>query len=266
MEISWFLLFQLLLVVVMVAVIGMMGLMGMIGMGRQQFVSRLVGCGISAGLGAILVWSLSLIYTRYMQLGLFVASLSLYHMSEYLCVLIFHYESLSVDSFLLFQSWQYVAAVSLGIVEVLLQVSVLGEYKIVFPLLILGLIGMGLGHIFRLGAILTAGVNFTHVIQMFRGPQHRLVTTGLYAFTRHPGYLGWYLWAVSSQIMMVNPLSALVYWNACYCFFNVRINYEEETLINIFGKEYLLYMKSVPTRIPGVPGLDPRVFEHLIQD
>ena len=67
------------------------------------------------------------------------------------------------------------------------------------PVQWLGLVLVVFGEALRKASILTARRNFTHVVQLTRRPGHVLVTHGVYAFVRHPGYLGWFIWAVSTQ-------------------------------------------------------------------
>ncbi|KIH50792.1 isoprenylcysteine carboxyl methyltransferase family protein [Ancylostoma duodenale] len=38
--------------------------------------------------------------------------------------------------------------------------------------------------------MLHAGSGFTHRLALSKRPDHRLVTTGIYAYLRHPGYTG----------------------------------------------------------------------------
>ena len=67
------------------------------------------------------------------------------------------------------------------------------------PVQWLGLLLVVFGEALRKAGILTARSNFTHVVQLTRRPGHTLVTHGVYAFVRHPGYLGWFIWSVSTQ-------------------------------------------------------------------
>ncbi|KIH42593.1 isoprenylcysteine carboxyl methyltransferase family protein, partial [Ancylostoma duodenale] len=46
------------------------------------------------------------------------------------------------------------------------------------------------GEILRKLAMLHAGSGFTHRLALSKRPDHRLVTTGIYAYLRHPGYTG----------------------------------------------------------------------------
>ncbi len=53
----------------------------------------------------------------------------------------------------------------------------------------IGLVAVVGGEALRLSAMLTARGNFTHMVRLRRSPGHQLVTTGVYAWLRHPG--GW---------------------------------------------------------------------------
>jgi protein-S-isoprenylcysteine O-methyltransferase len=78
------------------------------------------------------------------------------------------------------------------------------------------------------------------------------VTKGVYAYLRHPSYFGWGLWAISTQVILCNPVSMVAYAFASYSFFAGRIPYEEYQLYKFFGKEYEDYAKRVPIRIPFI--------------
>merc|ERR1712196_56835 len=111
---------------------------------------------------------------------------------------------------------------------------------------LLGMCMVTVGECFRKGALLTAGFGFTHAIEMEKRDEHKLATTGVYAFCRHPGYLGWYLWAVGTQVMLCNPVSIVLFYYVSYKFFADRIPFEERLLIKFFGDQYLDYKKKVP--------------------
>jgi len=218
--------------------------------------SLVVECLISFVLGFSGVFGYYLFKTHFMQFGIFLSSLSLYHMAEYLFVCSFHYKIISYNSFLINQSIYYMAATALGCLEYFVEYFFFTNKKEITCLIILGLCGMIIGQVFRIGALFSGGKSFHHIVQKERSPDHVLMTTGLYSFCRHPGYLGWYLWAVSSQLLMVNPICLILYPIACHQFFSPRIAYEEDLLIKMFKLDYVNYMKRVPTRIPFIPGLD----------
>jgi protein-S-isoprenylcysteine O-methyltransferase len=49
------------------------------------------------------------------------------------------------------------------------------------------------------------------------------VTKGVYQIARHPSYLGWYFWAVGTQVLMMNVLSTVFFIATSWFFFNNRI-------------------------------------------
>ena len=50
----------------------------------------------------------------------------------------------------------------------------------------------------------TAGPAFSHRLRSKRDEDHQLVTHGIYRLLRHPGYFGWFLWSVGSQVLLCN--------------------------------------------------------------
>lgn len=100
---------------------------------------------------------------------------------------------------------------------------------------------------------ITAAHNFTHLIQTRRRPEAGLVTRGVYAWLRHPGYAGWMLWAVGTQLLLVNPLCALGFGAAAWRFFAARIPYEDYLLGRFYGEQHARYRAAVPSGIPLVP-------------
>lgn len=104
------------------------------------------------------------------------------------------------------------------------------------------IIGLGLRYI----SIYTAGNNFTHRLACIHKQNHKLITTGIYAWIRHPSYLGSYLWFIGGQIFLQNPISFLLYNYLLLSFFFKRIEIEESDLTIFFGKRYIEYRKQVP--------------------
>ena len=64
--------------------------------------------------------------------------------------------------------------------------------------------------------------------------------------------MGWSLWAIGTQIVLLNPVSFLAYIYATRMFFNERIPIEEMKLVEFFGDDYIDYAKRVPTRMPFI--------------
>lgn len=109
------------------------------------------------------------------------------------------------------------------------------------------------GQALRAWAEIHAGRAFTHLIRVRRVEGHRVVTSGPYALCRHPGYLGWMLWATGTQVWLGNPLSSALFAATSYTFFRRRIPYEEAHLTNMFGDDYEQYKTRVRSGFWGIP-------------
>lgn len=66
--------------------------------------------------------------------------------------------------------------------------------------MLVGLVLCLTGEFMRKIAMLTAGRSFNHYIQMTKDEDHHLVTHGIYAWSRHPSYVGWFYWSVGTQV------------------------------------------------------------------
>lgn len=110
------------------------------------------------------------------------------------------------------------------------------------------------GHLFRITAMFHAASNFNHLVQTRKKANHQLVKTGPYYWSRHPSYLGWFLWAVGTQIVLTNVLCMPLWFYAAIKFFYDRVDEEEYYLMEFFGDEYIEYASRTPIGIPFVPG------------
>ena len=161
-------------------------------------------------------------------------SMAIAHMFEYLFVCAFHYKELKWDSFLINHSNSYCIAAIVSWVEFYLELTYKPQ-ELVSGALTLGIVGIVIGHFLRIGAMFTAASNFHHIVQEKKAQTHVLVTRGVYAYFRHPSYFGWGLWAISTQVILCNPVSMVAYAFASYSFFAGRIPYEENQLHKFFG-------------------------------
>merc|ERR1712039_705970 len=114
---------------------------------------------------------------------------------------------------------------------------------------------MGAGWVMRVAALFTARANFTHLVAAREKSTHELVVHGVYALCRHPGYVGWFAWSVSTQLVMLNPICFVLYALISWKFFQGRIPVEEEFLVHFFGQQYFDYAKRVPCGIPCISEL-----------
>jgi protein-S-isoprenylcysteine O-methyltransferase Ste14 len=72
-----------------------------------------------------------------------------------------------------------------------------------------------------------------------------VVTTCIYAVTRHPLYLGWVLGYVALMLMAQHWLVALIAVAGIACVYLICVR-EERRLLARFGEEYAHYKRSVP--------------------
>jgi protein-S-isoprenylcysteine O-methyltransferase len=205
--------------------------------------------GISFGLGI----GLALFSDSLWDLGFYLAFLGFFHFSEYLCVAIFNPKTLTSDSFLVNHSTEFNIAMAASFAEYFIELWLFPEMKGIRLFAWLGVLATAIGQGIRLAALITAGHNFTHDIAEKKRPEHKLVTTGIYNYIRHPGYCGWFWWSVCSQLVLFNPICIAGFAYASWLFFKDRIEYEEKTLVEFFGKEYEDFRKRTPTYVPLIP-------------
>lgn len=118
--------------------------------------------------------------------------------------------------------------------------------------LCLGLMLAVSGLSIRFQAMKTCGESFSHDIETINRNQE-LVTTGIYKYSRHPSYLGFWMFAAGCQVYLENWIGLVLNITILSVFFKKRIEFEEWFLVNrIFGDEYLQYRKRVGTWIPFV--------------
>merc|ERR1711924_329274 len=92
------------------------------------------------------------------------------------------------------------------------------------------------GWALRTLALFTAQSNFTHLVMVRKRAGHALVTEGVYRLCRHPGYVGWFIWSVSTQLVLGNPVCLVLYTLVAWRFFEGRIPGEEAYLVEFFGE------------------------------
>ena len=118
----------------------------------------------------------------------------------------------------------------------------------------LGALMVVTGEILRKSGIISAKEAFTHQIATQRRENHQLVQHGIYSIMRHPGYAGWMLWAIGTQLILNNPLCTIGFAVITWRFMNKRIIYEEKILERFFGvQEYSSYRNVVKSGIPFIP-------------
>ena len=189
---------------------------------------------------------------------LYVALMSLFHLLEFFITARFQSNTVTNDSFLVNHSKQYTIAIMLSSFEYWIESYYLGSQKHVYFISVLGIIFVLGGQAIRSLAMFTCGEHFSHRIVRVRRRDHRLVTSGIYAFLRHPSYFGWFYWSIGTQLFLCNPICFCFYLYAAWTFFNVRILDEEETLYTFYGTEYVEYCQHTLIGIPLVSSFSPK--------
>ncbi|MEQ2272387.1 hypothetical protein XENORESO_020999, partial [Xenotaenia resolanae] len=152
--------------------------------------------GVTFGCGLIISFS----DTTWTHFGWYMCSLSFFHYSEYLVTAFINPRSLSLDSFLLNHSLEYTLAAVSSWLEFTMEKLTVPELKHLNWVSLVGLVMVLCGEGLRKAAMLTAGSNFNHIVQNEKAQSHVLVTSGVYAYFRHPSYVGWFYWSIGTQV------------------------------------------------------------------
>lgn len=190
-------------------------------------------------------------YTAMRQLSEMFLALAFFHGSEYILAIAIHGKS-NVTLSSLLVSKHYLIAMMFSFLEYFVEILLFPELKEYWWVSNVGLLTVIVGEIIRKMAIITAGRAFTHLIRTSHDEHHNLVTHGIYKFVRHPGYCGFLIWSVGTQIMLCNPLSTIAFAIVVWRFFSQRIPYEEYFLRRFFGPQYVEYARRVPSGVPFV--------------
>lgn len=196
--------------------------------------------GIISG-GCIVSW----IIGNHPKISLFLLFLCGFHFLEFFMAALYQFE-FSADDFLLDNGWEYPAFILFSSFEYFLK----PQFEKNFGLVIGTLLTL-MGQILRSLAMYYCREQFAHLLNTAK-VEKRLVTKGIYAYIRHPSYLGFFLWTLGLQLVLGNVLCFFAAIFIMWKFFSERIKTEEAELIRVFGGEYLEYRNKVFTGIPGI--------------
>ncbi|KAL7713412.1 Protein-S-isoprenylcysteine O-methyltransferase [Entamoeba marina] len=192
--------------------------------------------------GIMLGFNIVMAFISNTPFHLFLFALFIFHTFEFVSTVYFRPYRSTVHDFLLLHSPHFMIAFTLCVVEYFVELYLfpsLKEHTVISV-------------IFLTTAMFIAGRNFNHYIETEKRSDHVLVKHGIYAYLRHPSYFGWFWWSISTQCLALNPICTILYAGASWYFFKTRIEYEEETLIEIFGEEYKKYRKETTVGIPFI--------------
>jgi len=126
---------------------------------------------------------------------------------------------------------------------------VLGHSTVIFHALAFPVLFAGTILSICLGVYLASKSHKTVLEQVHDPP--KLVDSGVYAWVRHPLYLGILLFCLAFLFISFSLVSTGI-WIAFFIFYDRMATYEEKSLIEILGDEYTVYQKRVSKWIPGL--------------
>lgn len=115
---------------------------------------------------------------------------------------------------------------------------------------IAGMVMFILGTAVRVMGHINLGKQFTIAVKIVSG--HKLMTSGIHKYMRHPMYTGLFLMLIGSCTALHSiwgVVAALVLFVPAGIY---RVKVEEETLTKQFGKQYTEYMKRTKSFVPWV--------------
>ena len=241
------------------------------GIARRAFL-----LGNSGAFGLVTTIYLAYTGSLFWRIPAFITALSVFHFLEFWVTARYNTANAQVSTYLLSSNGHaYTIAHTSAIIECLVtclvrtygfpfDLSFITQYlpslpgKLLFPsfdthlIIILGLILVIGGQFVRTLAMAQAGQSFNHVVQYRKNPTHTLVTSGIYAFFRHPSYFGFFWWGLGTQLLLGNVVCFLGYAAVLWLFFKRRIVAEEKYLVNFFKEDYVRYRSRVGVKIPFI--------------
>lgn len=203
--------------------------------------------GLSAGLSlASTLYLLTLSETAPNPLWrapFFILTLSIFHFLEFYVTAVANPPFATVSAFLLSQNGSsYSIANSCALIECILHYTFFPDFNLLSPpplfgraawfqisWLSLGFAGIVAGQVIRTTAMISAGTNFNHRVQVRKRDGHELVTSGVYSLLRHPSYFGFFWWGLGTQIVSGNSICLAGYALVLWRFFKDRIESESSS-------------------------------------
>lgn len=213
----------------------------------------------SMALGVAAGTALVVIAYGEVRLGCYILLLAAYHMLEFISTYNYQQSLTTENLFLLYGSvgsGHYLLMQLFSFWEYFYIGSRWKSWNYLPCISLIAPIGIGmsiLGLSMRHRAMKVCGAGFSHYIETTARESHMLITHDIYAYCRHPSYLGFYLFAAGLQLNLALPLSLILTLCILSYFFRVRIRFEEWFLEHrMFGQNYIDYKARVRTWIPFV--------------
>ena len=92
------------------------------------------------------------------------------------------------------------------------------------------------------------GRNWSPTLEIREG--HTFISSGIYQRIRHPMYTAFWLWSIAQALILPNWIAGLGGIVAFSITYIIRVNQEEQMMIEQFGEEYKAYMQCTKRLIP----------------
>ncbi|CCH58474.1 hypothetical protein TBLA_0A06820 [Henningerozyma blattae CBS 6284] len=212
----------------------------------------------SYALGAIFGLFIGLLpLIRFKTFNIYLISLSVFHFLEFYITAKYNPLKVHEQSFLINNGIEYLLAHLVAVLECFIENILFPTFKnsnslVNHIIIFIGIFLIISGQLVRSLAMYTAKNSFSHTVKTEKLNDHKLITNGIYSISRHPSYFGFFYWAIGTQLILLNPISLIIFTIVLWNFFNKRITFEENYLLNFFGSDYLKYKNRVPIGIPFV--------------
>lgn len=185
-----------------------------------------------------------------MQINIFLVSVAVFHLLEFLITAHVNNSQVDDDSYLLEDPDIYLLY-SVSVLEALAKTYLFGTSLGAYA--VPGVVILVVGQLARSVAMYTGGESFNHYIQREHDEQrHKLVTHGIYRLFRHPSYFGYFWWVVGLEVLLGSYLTGAWSVFKLWQFFNKRIAFEEKFLVAFFKEDYVRYRATTSTYIPFI--------------
>lgn len=112
-----------------------------------------------------------------------------------------------------------------------------------------------LGVVLILGALLVfwrahadLGLNWSPSLEIRE--KHELITRGIYGVIRHPMYASQWLWVIAQPLLLPNWIAGVANLIIFIPFYFLRVQAEEQMMVETFGDTYRNYMKNTGRVLP----------------
>jgi protein-S-isoprenylcysteine O-methyltransferase Ste14 len=100
------------------------------------------------------------------------------------------------------------------------------------------------------------GLNWSPTLEIRE--KHELITRGIYGMIRHPMYASQWLWVLAQPLLLQNWIAGFLNLLVFIPFYILRVQAEEQLMLEQFGDQYRSYMQKVGGVFPKFY----RLFQH----